>query len=137
MVLNHHLYRTGDRREYFRNYMRERRKQRNNVNVNTTLTSVSVLSSSSSSLKEGDSKGDFDIFWKAYPRKVAKIAARQAWAKAKDKPDIAFVVASLEKQKQSEQWTKDGGQFIPHPATWLNQGRWDDEPAERKVLRGI
>jgi hypothetical protein len=28
----------------------------------------------------------------------------------------------------SAEWTKDGGQFIPHPATWLNQKRWEDEP---------
>lgn len=27
---------------------------------------------------------------------------------------------------QNEQWRKDNGQYIPNPATWLNQGRWDD-----------
>ncbi len=34
---------------------------------------------------------------------------------------------AIEVQKQSEQWTKDNGRFIPNPATWLNQGRWEDE----------
>jgi hypothetical protein len=29
--------------------------------------------------------------------------------------------------KNSQQWTKDGGQFIPMPATWLNGRRWEDE----------
>ena len=37
------------------------------------------------------------------------------------------ILAGIEKQKQSAQWTKDGGQFIPHPATWLNGCRWEDE----------
>jgi hypothetical protein len=37
------------------------------------------------------------------------------------------MVAALERQGQWPQWRKDGGQFIPHPATWLNQGRWADE----------
>ena len=34
---------------------------------------------------------------------------------------------SLEKHKRSDQWTKDGGQFVPHPATWLNQKRWQGD----------
>ena len=34
---------------------------------------------------------------------------------------------ALERQKQSPAWKKDGGQYIPHPATWLNGHRWEDE----------
>ena len=34
---------------------------------------------------------------------------------------------ALEVQKQSQQWRKDGGQYIPMPATWLNGRRWEDE----------
>ena len=42
------------------------------------------------------------------------------------------MTAAIAKQKLSDQWTKEGGQFIPHPATWLNGKRWEDEltPAE-------
>jgi hypothetical protein len=44
---------------------------------------------------------------------------------------------AMEKHKGSEQWSKDGGIFIPYPATWLNQERWNDEvikalPAKKK-----
>lgn len=39
------------------------------------------------------------------------------------------MLAALAQQKKSPQWVKDGGEFIPHPATWLNQGRWQDEVA--------
>jgi len=81
-------------------------------------------------LKEGDCKGKqkntgFDDFWKAYPRKVGKDAARKAWAAKK--PPLDETLAAIEAQKGTDQWTKDGGKFIPHPATWLNQGRWQDE----------
>ena len=37
------------------------------------------------------------------------------------------MLKAIEKQKGSEQWTKDNGQYIPHPSTWLNQSRWEDE----------
>lgn len=70
----------------------------------------------------------FDVFWKAYPSKVGKDAARKAFAKRKfDEKTFAQVLQSLELQKVSERWTKDNGQYIPNPATWLNQGRWEDE----------
>ena len=77
----------------------------------------------------------FETFWKAYPRKVGKDAARRAFAKVK--VPVETLVAAVEAQKASTQWTKDNGQFIPNPATWLNQGRWEDEmegganPADR------
>ena len=71
-------------------------------------------------------KGDFETFWNEYPKKIGKKAAFVAWQRAKDKPSIDLIISVLRKQSASEQWTKDRGQFIPNPATWLNQGRWDD-----------
>jgi hypothetical protein len=44
------------------------------------------------------------------------------------------MLAGLEWQRQQAAWMKDGGQFVPHPATWLNQGRWDDEPFHAPTL---
>lgn len=73
----------------------------------------------------GDS--GFAAFWKVYPKKVGKGAAQKAWSKAKSKPPLADILAAVEAQKASRQWTRDDGQFIPNPATWINQGRWDDE----------
>ena len=69
---------------------------------------------------------EFDQFWAAYPRKVGKKAALKAWNAAKDKPAAAAIISAVNRAKECEQWQKDGGQYIPHPATWLNQGRWDD-----------
>lgn len=67
----------------------------------------------------------FEKFWAAYPRKSAKGLAAKAWNNAK-LPDISVVLAAVEAQCKSPQWTKDDGQFIPYPATWINQKRWDD-----------
>jgi len=71
---------------------------------------------------------DFGSFWNAYPRKTAKQAAQKAWDKLKpDDALLAIMLSAIDTQKKSAAWTKDGGQFIPHPATWLNGRRWEDE----------
>lgn len=85
----------------------------------------------------------FERFWMAYPRHTAKQNARKAWEKLKlipDDPRIQAIRDGLARAKTSREWTKDGGQFIPHAATWLNGARWADEytagvvvPLERKV----
>ena len=75
-------------------------------------------------------KGDerFDRFWSAYPRKTGKDAARKAFARRKVTEELLQqMLDAIEAQRGSEQWQRNGGQFIPHPATWLNQGRWEDE----------
>ena len=69
----------------------------------------------------------FDTFWREYPRKTGKGAARKSFEKAMKKTDLKTILDAVKAQKQSSQWRKDGGQFIPHPATWLNQERWEDE----------
>jgi len=70
----------------------------------------------------------FATFWECYPKKVGKKDAMRAWTKAKDRPAIAQITAAIAIQRQSDQWKKEAGQFIPNPATWINQGRWDDQP---------
>lgn len=70
----------------------------------------------------------FDRFWSAYPRKVAKQSALKAFVKlAPDESLLGRMLAALEWQSRSEGWMKDGGKFIPHPASWLNDRRWEDE----------
>jgi hypothetical protein len=76
--------------------------------------------------KEQDARTDFDQFWEAYPKKIGKKAAERAWKQAKDRPLLVDLLQVLEIAKQSEQWRKENGQFIPNPSTWLNQGRWAD-----------
>lgn len=76
---------------------------------------------------EKDADGErFETFWKLYPKKVSKAAAIKAWAKLKQS-DMDQAMQALPSHCMSSQWTKDGGQFIPNAATWLNARRWEDE----------
>ena len=71
----------------------------------------------------------FDEFWRAYPNKVGKGAAVKAWGRIKPNAELhGKILEALERAKQCDQWQRDNGRYIPHPTTWLNQGRWDDEP---------
>lgn len=72
----------------------------------------------------------FNEFWKAYPKKRSNGQALKAWNKIK--PDEQLhdrILKAVERAKTSEQWTKDFGQFIPYPATWLNAQGWKDDIA--------
>jgi len=69
----------------------------------------------------GNTDSEFESFYLSYPRKVAKPQARKAWSK--NKCVLAEVLPALEQHKKT--W-KDP-QFVPYPATWLNQRRWEDE----------
>jgi len=87
--------------------------------------------------EQGQEKGQyiahsrFDEFWKLYPKKTGKLAAQKAWDKAKiSKDTFLLIIAAVEKAKKSQSWIKDNGQYIPNPATWINQGRWMDEEVE-------
>ena len=70
----------------------------------------------------------FEEFWQAYPRKVGKDAAAKAFAKRKvNAALLAQMLQALERQRPNLD-RRENGRFIPHPATWLNEGRWQDEP---------
>lgn len=71
---------------------------------------------------------EFENFWIVYPKKVGKGKAFDSWKKIKpNKQRQEQIITAIQKQKQTRQWQSDNGQYIPNPATWLNQRRWDDE----------
>nr|DAO14616.1 MAG TPA: replisome organizer [Caudoviricetes sp.] len=83
-------------------------------------------------------KADFESFWKVYPKKVAKKEAFKAFKKIKT--PVSILIDAVEKQKKSDQWTRDHGQYIPYPTTWLNQERWvmeDDDQKTNQKFSGI
>lgn len=77
---------------------------------------------------EKDCSDLFNQFWNAYPKHIAKQSAVKAFEKLKpDEKLLEAMLKAIARQKESKQWEKDGGAFIPYPATWLNQRRWEDE----------
>lgn len=77
----------------------------------------------------------FDEFWKVYPRKEDKQKARKAFEKVT--VPLQTLLDGIEKWKNSAQWCKDNGQFIPYPATWLNGRRWEDTPVmDNRIPKG-
>ena len=70
----------------------------------------------------------FLSFWNNYPNKKAKAGAYKVWRRLKvSNGMLSKILSGLENSKRSTDWTKENGRFIPHPATWLNNGRWEDE----------
>jgi len=89
---------------------------------------------------------DFLRFWKVYPKRVGKLAAYRAWQYTLKKglADAEQIIEAAYIFVKTEQGRGDR-QYIPHPSTWLNQGRYDDEyeadeglgKAERLVLDAV
>ncbi|UFP98570.1 helix-turn-helix domain-containing protein [Pseudomonas fitomaticsae] len=78
----------------------------------------------------------FAQFWKLYPKKKSRKDAAKAWAKLKPNEELRqSLITALGSHCVSEDWTKDGGRYVPNAATWLNGERWHDElkPAPGKT----
>lgn len=84
----------------------------------------------SRSLRKCDDIPGFDAFWTQYPKRKDRAKAERAWRKlSPDDALQAVILAAIARQRCWPAWTKDGGEFIPHGATWINNRRWlDEEP---------
>lgn len=72
----------------------------------------------------------FERFWTAFPNKKGKPAALGKFRVLDPSEELLVrILAAIELQSRSQQWVKDDGQFIPNPATWLHNKRWEDDPA--------
>jgi len=89
-----------------------------NNTVNTTVNNVD----------------DFDLFWKFYPRKAGKDAARKAWEKLRPEiPIMKMIADNVRERVEKGEWRKDNQSFILHASTYLNQKRWEDEVVDQKT----
>lgn len=75
-------------------------------------------------------RASFEVFWLKYPKKVGKDEARKAWQHKH--PDLASALGAL--ASQAEWLVRDGGKYTPNPSTWINQGRWQDEPPKPSAV---
>lgn len=74
-----------------------------------------------------NAEAKFEAFWQAYPKKRSKADAARAWAVMKCDPLSEKIMSALAVAKKCHDWTKEAGQFIPYPATWLRRAGWEDE----------
>ena len=99
--------------------------RKNNYNINNT-----PLPPKGESGAEEKADKLFATFWAHYPKKQDKKKARRAWAKIKGLDKLfPAIMRSLMAQCQSEQWTREGGKYIPMPSSWINGERWEDDLA--------
>ena len=68
----------------------------------------------------------FDEFWSIYPRKIAKAVARKSWQRLSASQQL-MAAKAIDTHCQYWKTKETELEFIPHPATWLNQERWEDE----------
>jgi aromatic ring-cleaving dioxygenase len=127
LVVNKSHYRDQKDLEEIRTQTRERVRrfrERNAEKRDVTLGNAEKRHTDT----DTDTKTLFVKFWEAYPKKVGKQDASKAFSRMKfANGDFEHLIAALEKQKQQADWTREGGRFIPHPATWLNGRRFEDE----------
>ena len=95
---------------------------------NGTSENISFVEDGTAIIPLRATKSDeFDRFWSEYPKKVGKIAARKAFERASRVAALETLLTAIRRQKCGSQWSRENGRYIPNPATWLNQGRWEDE----------
>ncbi len=143
LLLNYAKYRAmrdGEgRKQYMREYMANRRNELTSKQEQLTVghgkpplaqaeAEAEAERSKPSRASRSVLNGAFTEFWQAYPRKKSKGDAEKAWLKLK--PDEALsgkILAAVARAKVSPDWRREGGKFIPYPATWLNAKGWEDE----------
>lgn len=69
---------------------------------------------------------EFEGFWRAYPRRVGKQAALRSYRAARKVAPLEDIAAGLRSQLPGLEARPMDKR--PHPATWLNQQRWADDP---------
>lgn len=97
---------------------------------NLTRQSGRALTTRRTTREQSDA---FEAFWSLYPRHVAKDAARKKFEVVTRRTAPAVVMAGLRRWLSSADLSDP--KFIPHPATWLNQGRWEDEPEQAEPVQ--
>lgn len=86
-----------------------------------------------------DADPDWCAFWAAYPRKAAKVEARKAWAKALKGVDHRPPARPIDIITAARRYANDPNrvdQYTAMPTTWLNQGRWQDDPLPERAPAG-
>lgn len=141
-ILNYEHYRAMKDAEQLRETTRERvrrfrAKKAAEIVGNADVTPCNAMQKEKKKQKQiqkpDEESEEFSQFWTAYPRKEAKAKALEAWNK--NTPPIEEVLAALKWQTKKDDWTKEGGKYIPMPTSYLNARRWTDERPKPKTTQ--
>ena len=73
-------------------------------------------------------KEQFERFWSAYPKKVGRREALDAFCRiAPDEALLSRMIDTLRSFSESKQWRLEDGRYVPHPKRWLEGEHWTDE----------
>jgi len=110
-------------------YQSEYLRQKTYRKVTTKTTSRLPVEGEVEEEGEGEvtPTAQFGVFWDLYPRKVGKAKATTLWRKLKSEEELD-AIRGLKLWKQTEQWQREDGKYIPYASTFLAQRRWEDEP---------
>ena len=76
----------------------------------------------------------FDTFWSLYPKKVARESCLKKWKSKKLDAIGEKIIEHVKAMKETKQWQKEDGVFIPMPMTYINQERWDSTMEKKKTI---
>lgn len=94
----------------------------------STNESTITLSAKKQQKAKAKTDEDFELFWNEYPKKRNKGDAEKAWKKIKPNKELQKkIIEAIGLAKQSPDWIKANGQYIPQPASWLNSKGWLDD----------
>ena len=110
-------------------------KQNEENEINTQINKQRTNNQQTTNNKQGCKElknniytSEFLTFYNSYPKHVGKADAWKAWKKHNGNlPPVDDLISKINEFKETEDWKKENGKFIPHPATWLNGKRWEDE----------
>ena len=130
IIYSRRMVRDSQRREKTRNRVTN---FRSNAECNASVTPKKLeVRSHISEKPKSYCAPEFQPFWDAYPKKLAKPDAIRAFTRKGCAQVLGEVLAGLETWKKSDQW--QDLQFVPYPATWLNREGWREVPVSGKVM---
>ena len=108
----------------------------NEYEVEVEIEKESLLSSSATAAEDNKAAAatpaGFDLFWEKYPNKVCMREAADAWKDiCVNENTPAQILAGLDRWRNSLEWEKENGRYIPRPARWLSDLRWQEHPKEK------
>ena len=134
-VINRRMYREAKAKKNHSLRQKKYLEKKNDGDNDKEMTPPSSTSSSSSSSNDDIYMRKFDEFWKLYPKKRDKKKALKAFIKLK--PDNGLhekILNSVVAWKNTDDWKKNDGEFIPLPTSFLNGERWNDELPKSRGL---